>query len=259
MSAKKTCQDCGESKASTQHEFGKLSKSKDGLGRYCRPCREARWAAARARQAARTVSVPASKECRRCGIDKPASEFPKSTATKDGLHSWCRACGSSRTAEIRAQAPEKFRAYWREYCQRPNAQATRQAYLERAQIQIREYRSKYWAENKERLSVMRKQWAVDNAEKIRSYASEYRARKMEATVELVSYEKILSEHGLWCYLCESPIGDQALDFDHVRPLSRGGEHSHANIRPTHASCNRSKHDRLLEQLDLPFAPPHLRP
>jgi len=42
-----------------------------------------------------------------------------------------------------------------------------------------------------------------------------------------------------CYLCREPLADP-VEFDHVIPLARGGRHVLANIKPTHARCNRVK-------------------
>ncbi len=43
-----------------------------------------------------------------------------------------------------------------------------------------------------------------------------------------------------CYLCGRAADPQQWDLDHVHPLSKGGEHSYANVAVTHPSCNRSK-------------------
>jgi 5-methylcytosine-specific restriction endonuclease McrA len=50
-----------------------------------------------------------------------------------------------------------------------------------------------------------------------------------------------------CYIC----GRDGRDFDHIIPLSRGGEHELSNIRICCASCNSKKHDRTLEEM-LPY-------
>lgn len=48
-----------------------------------------------------------------------------------------------------------------------------------------------------------------------------------------------------CHLCGDGIDSLAdLHFDHVIPLSKGGPHVAANIRPSHALCNLRKGDRI---------------
>jgi 5-methylcytosine-specific restriction endonuclease McrA len=49
-----------------------------------------------------------------------------------------------------------------------------------------------------------------------------------------------------CYLCGEPIVDRP-ELDHVIPRSRGGRTSLLNLRWTHHTCNRGKHDMLLHE------------
>jgi len=37
-------------------------------------------------------TVKFTKTCRKCGETKPADEFPRQPARRDGLSSWCKAC-----------------------------------------------------------------------------------------------------------------------------------------------------------------------
>ena len=78
-----------------------------------------------------------------------------------------------------------------------------------------------------------------------------KAQKRTSRTERVDLEAILAEHGLVCHICtlEIPSAD-AMDFDHVIPLARGGTHTAGNILPAHSTCNRWKGARLLGELDL---------
>jgi len=49
----------------------------------------------------------------------------------------------------------------------------------------------------------------------------------------------MSYWGNKCWMCEGPFEH----VDHVKPLSKGGPHILANLRPACASCNASKNDR----------------
>lgn len=61
----------------------------------------------------------------------------------------------------------------------------------------------------------------------------------------MDYAAILAEHGMTCHICTGEIESLTdLHFDHVIPLARGGEHSAANIRPSHAVCNLRKGARI---------------
>jgi 5-methylcytosine-specific restriction endonuclease McrA len=72
-----------------------------------------------------------------------------------------------------------------------------------------------------------------------------RAEKMCApAVELVTYEQIIGRDGDSCHLCGKWLSVHEMTFDHVLPLSRGGEHTPENIRLAHRSCNSKKGYRL---------------
>lgn len=167
-----------------------------------------------------------TKTCRDCDETKPVSEFSRRASAKDGLQSYCRAC-----VRIRNQASHKAN---------PRTEQKRA----------------WWAANTERTRGYAQDWNERNPQRRLDLNSQYRARKLDATVEDVRTDVVLAAHGRWCYLCETAIGED-LHLDHVVPLARGGEHSYANIRPAHAHCNQSKKDQQLHELDLPFVPPHL--
>jgi 5-methylcytosine-specific restriction endonuclease McrA len=72
-----------------------------------------------------------------------------------------------------------------------------------------------------------------------------RRRRIISDAEPVDYAAILAEFGMVCHLCCRAIEARSdLDFDHVIPLARGGEHSYDNIRPSHSTCNRRKGAKL---------------
>lgn len=53
-------------------------------------------------------------------------------------------------------------------------------------------------------------------------------------------EQKLDYWGYKCYLCNQKINKKDLNVDHVKPLKEGGLHMLANLRPTHAICNKRK-------------------
>lgn len=84
--------------------------------------------------------------------------------------------------------------------------------------------------------------------KLRESEARRRAIVKATRVARVSYERLLATYGMHCYLCDLPIPEGQLSFDHVVPLARGGAHIEDNIRPTHLDCNRRKHTRLVSEL-----------
>ncbi|MEV4072008.1 HNH endonuclease [Nonomuraea fuscirosea] len=68
-----------------------------------------------------------------------------------------------------------------------------------------------------------------------------------AALEDVDPLEVLEEHGWICHLCQHEIPKDVdhLDplgatVDHVKALSRGGDHTYANMRPAHRRCNSRK-------------------
>ncbi len=98
-------------------------------------------------------------------------------------------------------------------------------------------------------------WIARNPERKRLQSSEYAIRRRAQMfgdgnrIDLVNYAAILERDGMVCHICGEAIqpetaGGGKLNFDHVIPLAKGGQHSAENIRPSHFSCNRAKSDRL---------------
>lgn len=68
----------------------------------------------------------------------------------------------------------------------------------------------------------------------------------------VSRDEVLLRDGYICYLCgvdtgkvTNPFDPSSATVDHVIPLSRGGEHSMANVKCACLSCNSAKRDKAV--------------
>jgi 5-methylcytosine-specific restriction endonuclease McrA len=65
-------------------------------------------------------------------------------------------------------------------------------------------------------------------------------------VEIVDYVEVLRRSGGKCGICAGSLsGDEAIEFDHKIPMSRGGPHVAENIQATHRWCNASKGAKIL--------------
>jgi 5-methylcytosine-specific restriction endonuclease McrA len=73
------------------------------------------------------------------------------------------------------------------------------------------------------------------------YSALRRSRKFDGPHERITAADLrgLRAETADCYLCEKPLADP-VEFDHVIPLSRGGRHVLANLRPVHKRCYRVK-------------------
>ena len=49
-------------------------------------------------------------------------------------------------------------------------------------------------------------------------------------------------------MCNQPVPDQEVEFDHIIPFSKGGRSITNNLRLVHRDCNRRKSDSLEEIL-----------
>ncbi len=162
------------------------------------------------------------KICPKCATEKHLSEFPLSKNCKDGHNGYCNECIKKWAQSDKGRAWERERG--------------RKRRLDPEFLKIARQRKRAW-DDKHPLAV-------------RAYVLKRYARKKRAsTIEKVDFASILERDGLFCYICEQAIlPDQAIDFDHVIPLSRGGVHTESNLKPTHHLCNRRKFNKLLEEL-----------
>lgn len=88
---------------------------------------------------------------------------------------------------------------------------------------------------------MRK-YREDNPEWHRNNQQKRRARQRGSTVTTFTPADLdarMSMFGYRCWMCGGPFEH----VDHVKPLSKGGPHALANLRPACAPCNTSKGDR----------------
>lgn len=158
------------------------------------------------------------KGCTKCGEFLPKESFYEDRSHRDGLYSWCKPCFNAHTrANVDKQARvERNRHRYR----------TEPAYAEGRRARHRD-------------------WSRRNPERCREHTNKRRALKLQSMTEPVDYMAILEEHGMICHICTIEIESLSeLHFDHVIPLSKGGAHSHENIKPAHAFCNLSKGAKL---------------
>lgn len=86
-------------------------------------------------------------------------------------------------------------------------------------------------------------WVARNRARIHAIGHRRRARAAKANgANYTTHEHITGRWSMWdnkCYLC----GAKATHTDHVKPLTKGGSHYPANLRPICLSCNSRKKDR----------------
>jgi 5-methylcytosine-specific restriction endonuclease McrA len=101
---------------------------------------------------------------------------------------------------------------------------------------------RYRERHRERLNEQSRLWRQANPEKRRERsrrgARMRRARLRQALVVPFAPEQLQQRLSMFpgCWLCGGPKDE----VDHVKPLSKGGAHALANLRPICAPCNREK-------------------
>jgi len=69
-----------------------------------------------------------------------------------------------------------------------------------------------------------------------------RARRGTQVVP-VNRERVAERDAWRCGLCGGEVDRETWSLDHIRPLSRGGEHTYENVQLAHLSCNSRKGNR----------------
>lgn len=192
------------------------------------------------------------KRCMTCKAEKPVSDFPQYAYT----YNRCRACKrAQRNASYRrnrereiAKQKARFKAkyyadleasrkYWREQKRRwvaKNPGAWR-ADMEAVRRRSREWRRKFRIEHPEEARARDRRFSFDKNAK----------RRGAIGAKRVDRKKIRARDGMRCHICRRKVSEKDLHFDHVIPISKGGEHCEENVVVTHKACNLKKAAKVL--------------
>lgn len=152
--------------------------------------------------------------------------------------------------------PEKARSYWVKY-RAKNASICRKRCRENYAKNKANYRLKKIISNAKRYVAKRPElrakwraWASVNQPKLKAIWAKRRALKKRATINLAGITAFISavkaKEKVACYYCKRPVLTTKIHFDHIVPLSRGGEHSARNLCVACPKCNLSKSNKPLE-------------
>ena len=167
----------------------------------------------------------------------------------------------------RDENPEKMQACrdaWleenRDYKKQKEAE-WREANIDKTSIKGR----KRYRDKKDHCLAVSKKWRKANPEKYKQIGARRRARIKGVIVGdtkiIAAWEKEWrSKESAECAYCHQSFPPSDCDTDHVIPLTRGGAHELSNLAIACWWCNRSKHNRTLEEwlavkLDHPTSAP----
>lgn len=187
------------------------------------------------------------KLCRKCNVEKPATEFHKQSEKKDGLQSRCKVCKLSENASWYAENaerhaengrawnlanPEKRVSYSRKY-RKSNPEKAKESY------------QSWNAANPEKRAEIYKAYRTANPEK---FAQKYRNRRAKKKSSGGSHTTsdvraiFESQRGL-CANCPNKLiksGKNRYHVDHIVPLAKGGSNDKYNLQCLCPGCNLRK-------------------
>jgi 5-methylcytosine-specific restriction endonuclease McrA len=90
-----------------------------------------------------------------------------------------------------------------------------------------------------------REWGRAHPESRIEHVENRRARMQAVFVEYVRRDEVFRRDKGQCGICGAMVDPADWHLDHILPVSRGGEHSYANVQVTHPDCNRAKGARLI--------------
>ena len=192
-----------------------------------------------------------SSECRRSFKNKLKTLWYRKTEPAHIIN--CKVCGKE-FIRIRGK-----KAYCSKECKREGKAAYMRKYSEldsyKAYIKKRNnteaYRQsikKYSKSSKCKETLLKRR---ATSVKYRAYLKKRRALKAGATIGQVDYGWINNRGGSRCGICGELVNlglrhpdPMSKSYDHIVPLTLGGEHSNRNLQLTHNICNVRKNNRI---------------
>jgi 5-methylcytosine-specific restriction endonuclease McrA len=182
------------------------------------------------------------RTCTRCGNRKVSKDFYPNRAQ-------CKACVRARVNAYAAANREAVRARQRTgYAKRTKLPDWRHEESTRISAYRRTDRGQrawavWYVANADKARLRTRLWAIDNPDRARINAQASvrarRARQRSVTTVQIPGLLLLAKIAYWgdrCWICKGSWSE----IDHVKPLSRGGAHILANLRPICRRCNAQK-------------------
>ena len=203
------------------------------------------------------------KACTKCGQVKPLEDYSKDKRKPDGRFGACKECEKIRRNKWEVENAERVKftrhVYNEIHCDeikkyndnyylknRNSIIQYHRNYNKEKSQEISEKKKVYY--NKNRIQILKrcKKWAKENPEKATQKTMRREALKRNNTVGKVDYSEILKRDNYVCHICGCSVNPDDVHFDHIIPLSKGGEHSMNNIAIAHSHCNMVKHNKILQ-------------
>jgi 5-methylcytosine-specific restriction endonuclease McrA len=199
-----------------------------------------------------------TKRCSKCGETKPVEAFSKNGCMKDGFQGWCKGCLAIKAKDYRKANRDARNQYNKEW-RAANPEKTAAIYATQ-----REYKKKYYKDNKELVLARNRAYVEANRGKVTAKRSEWsrtngsghraRCKRFGVLYTPINKTAIFERDGWVCGICGDPV-DKKLKWpdlycatlDHIialslGPLVQGCGHIEENVQLAHFLCNLAKRD-----------------
>lgn len=224
ITLQKRCSRCKKIKPADQ--FRRDRSNKDGLTGWCKSC----WKEFRAALDYDVDPSVREKRCSKCKEIKPVDQFSPYRKSRDGLGSWCKPCANEHARESAHQLNYDVDPTIREKrcgkCKEIKSvdqfdrnRRRKDGLQTRCRACMKEINGDWYAQNKDKASVLAKAYAAANPEKMKAIGRKGHLKKTYG-LTLDDYDRMLEAQGGQCVcgVVEDPLH---VDHDHDTGEVRG--------------------------------------
>ena len=188
------------------------------------------------------------KTCTKCKCEKTLESFGKMSASKDGLHCWCKECANAQSKAWKQDNKEHIQQYnvseGRRKISREYQRKSRSENPEYHKKQLRKSRSKH----KEKRYQEQVIWRSNNPEKVRFYNASRKKTRLRATPKWLTkdHKTFMEIQYQMAKLLSERLGFEH-HVDHIHPLQGEnvcGLHVPWNMQVIPAADNIRKSNKL---------------
>jgi|LakMenE18May11ns_1017448.scaffolds.fasta_scaffold9493625_1 hypothetical protein len=191
------------------------------------------------------------KTCTKCKAEKPLEAFGKMSASRDGLHYWCKECVNAQSREWKAANAEHIAEYNRS-CDKEYKRKAAAKYREKNPEAHKEAQRKSRAKRKEKRYQEQKQWRAENPDKVKFYNASRKRSVRRATPSWLTKDlkKFIEIQYCMATLLSERMGEE-YHVDHIHPLNHKdlcGLHVPWNLRVITAEENTRKNNLIIPEV-----------